>query len=207
MLTFDQDTHEYRWNGQVVPSVTQILSRVGTRDQADGLFQSLSGAEYMNSPIAANFGTQFHRYVALELDERQVQYDAAMEPWIHQWRRFMAEYDDIEPIAIDSFPQIIEEPIYCQRHGYAMTPDWAAMFHGKPICVDWKTGESMCPHWWLQGAAYVEGLKNFTKLRGWEFWVVQIGADRYRVHRRKANDLRRDMNRFQSALNVYKMAA
>lgn len=205
MLTFDPEIHEYRWNGIVKTSVTQFLERVGVYNPATGRWQSMSGAEFMDNPVAQNFGTQFHRYAGLTLDGRKARPDPAMVPWIEQWNLFLLEHPGLESVMHDG-KRLVETPLYCKRHGYALTPDWPVMFHGKPVCLDWKTGE-YCPHWFLQGAGYVRGLEDTTKIRGWSFWAVQIKADGYRVYKRTPAELKHDMNRFMSVLNVYKMAA
>lgn len=205
MLTFAPEIHEYRWNGIVKPGVTQVLERVGVYNPATGRWQSMSGAEFMDNPVSLKFGTQFHRYAGFTLKGVNSRPDDAMAPWIGQLYQFFIDHPGIETVRHKG-DSLVEHPLYCERHGYALTPDWPVMFHGKPVCIDWKTGD-FCPHWYLQGAGYVRGLENATGIRGWSFWAVQIKADGYRIYERTPAELKHDMNGFHSVLNVYKMAA
>lgn len=53
MLTFEADHHEYRWHGEIVPSVTSILKHAGQI------------SEFCMQEFAAQRGTQIHAACAL----------------------------------------------------------------------------------------------------------------------------------------------
>jgi hypothetical protein len=81
MLTFDDAKHEYRWNGIVKPSVTQIIEGCGLRPPYPA-----------NSPNKT-LGVAVHRAVELwhrqELDESRTH--SRILPFLEQYRRFYTE--------------------------------------------------------------------------------------------------------------------
>lgn len=211
MLTFEEKEHVYRWNGEIVPSPTQVLGRVGVRveTEAGESWRSISGMEFANNPAAMNFGTQFHRYAGATLKGQKVlQFDPLMTPWIESFKNFRREHDFLETILLPCGRPAVETPLYCSRHRFAMTPDWAVMADGHPVVIDWKTSEEFHDHWWMQLAAYACGLSEATGLTGWRTWIVQPRAGERAIKREHCpHEIRADMNKFVSILNTYRMAA
>lgn len=135
MLTFDPDTHVYTYDGQPVPSVTQILKEAGVIDTqwytGDGAIRGQCVAE---ATALDDEG---------ELDETSL--DPALAGYMAAWRKFVAETGII-------FQQI-ETPLFHNTLRYAGTPDRIATWAGKPCVIDIKTGGREDWHG-LQLAAY-----------------------------------------------------
>lgn len=138
VLTFDAEKHEYRVDGQVVPSVTQIL-----RPLMDFSFVK---PEVLES--AANFGTAVHRACELddlgELDTEKL--DPALGPYLAGWRMFCAEHE--------CKWEAIEKAVLHGSMRYAGTLDRAGRVHGESSLVDIKSGTSLMPTVGPQLAAY-----------------------------------------------------
>ena len=107
-LTFDAMSHVYKWDGRVVPSVTQILA-------AEGLVEMGGSAEKL--AYARDLGTAVH--VACELDAKgDLDEDSVAEvvrPYLAAYRRFCADTDFV--------PTLVEHRVYHEQLGYAGTSD------------------------------------------------------------------------------------
>ena len=131
MLTFDSEKHEYRWHGQIVPSVTQVLKHGGQI------------SDFSINDFAAQQGTAVHAACALlaynRLDLASV--DQRILGYVLSYWSFLGSVG----WKIDS----VEQQRYCEDHRYAGT--WDVLFDGH--LVDIKTG---APAKWhaLQTAAY-----------------------------------------------------
>lgn len=138
MLTFDPDRHEYRFAGQVVPSVTQIL-----RPLTD---LSLVDEDVLRRAML--FGTAVH--LACELhDTGRLDADALdpeLVPYLNGWRKFCAEH----ACSWD----LIEARVYHPTLRYAGTLDRRGNVDGYPSMVDIKSGTSLYPSVGPQLAAY-----------------------------------------------------
>lgn len=210
MMTFEEQGHIYRWNGQIVPSVTQILGLVGTaKKQDDGSLKwhSISSSEFIDDEVAANFGTQFHSYCEIVLKGRRPLYDPGMQPWVESWERWREKHGRLETILHESRP-MIEWRHYCRRYGYAMTLDWACMDDG-PVVTDWKTSDTWDEGWWIQQAPYARAAELDTGLRGWKTRVVQIRPDpqECRMVTHTPDQVRADWNTWLSIHNTFRKAA
>lgn len=134
-LTFDAATHTYRLDGQVVPSVTQILGEAGLID--DRWYTEESQLR----------GRTVHVITALddrgELDEAKV--DAEYRGYLDAWRRFKAE-TKCEILSV-------EERVCNFVYRYAGTIDRRIRLPGLIELGDLKTGQ---PEWWhrFQSAGY-----------------------------------------------------
>lgn len=166
MLTFDPIKHEYRYNGQVVPSVTQVI---GAIDQFRGINSETLAA-------AGDRGTAVHRAAELHdlgtLDESSV--DPAIHGYLEGWRRFMRE---IRPEWAG-----IEQQVYHEAFRYAGTLDRYGIVQGQTTVLDIKTAAAKSPWWGVQTAAYARAISKtdvqrmtiqltpdgFYKLNRWE---------------------------------------
>lgn len=135
-LTFEPETHTYRIDGQVVPSVTQILSEAGLVD----------GQWYTEQ--SQHRGRLVHLMTALddqnELNEEMVH--GEYQGYLNAWRRFKAE-TKCEILAI-------EQRVYNCMYRYAGTTDRLVSMHSLVVeLLDIKTGG---PEWWhkFQTAGY-----------------------------------------------------
>jgi len=147
MLQFDADTHTYVDDGVEIPSVTQILERVG-----------LVNTYFMNQyPEARQRGTDVHEATAL-IDRGALElgdFDGWMAGWIDSWSLFKIDN------AIDDFSHV-ESRFGSAELGYAGTVDRVAMIDDKPVIIDLKTGKPARTHK-LQLAAYAIGLGLMSK--------------------------------------------
>lgn len=138
MLTFDDPSHTYQWNGSVVPSVTQIISPLSDF--------SMVREDVMHA--AQQFGTFVHRTCELydlgQLDEAEL--DPQLQPYLSGWKRFCAD-------AGTRWAEI-EKPEFHLSHGYAGTADRKGEVFGGPAVVDIKTSVVLGPAVGLQLAAY-----------------------------------------------------
>jgi hypothetical protein len=141
MLTFDEARHEYRWNGVVVPSVTQCLDRL----------HSFAGVPFEVLEAAKERGTYVHAMCELfdmgDLDEPLVPKEYL--GYLDAWKRFI---DDYEPNWSG-----IEVRGYSQRFAFAGTEDrhgtLAKKLPGR-WGIDIKTSKQPHRVWGLQTAAY-----------------------------------------------------
>lgn len=148
MLTFDEARHEYRWNGKVVPSVTQILKPC-----------------YDFSMVAPDvlerkrtIGVAVHRAVELDIadDLERDSLAPEIEGYFSAWRAFR----EAAGLHAADFGEV-EVPLFNPRYGFAGTPDMAVFMSGEQWCVlDVKTAEDLHPAVALQTAAYKELLNE-----------------------------------------------
>lgn len=136
-LTFDPETHTYRWHGEIVPSVTQILA-------AEGLIDSRH-----HTPEAALRGQYVAQATWLD-DQGQLDYaalDDRLRGYVDAWRKFRVE-SRFEMLAG-------EERVVSPFGTYAGTLDRrGTMTPGKGMwLLDGKTG-APCPWHPIQTAAY-----------------------------------------------------
>lgn len=137
-LTFDADTHTYRWDGEVVPSVTQLL-------------RPLMDFSHVRPDVldaAAAFGTAVHKACELadldQLDEDEL--DPALAPYLAGWRKFCREHE----CRWDA----IERTVFHKDLRYAGTLDRAGQVDGAHSIVDIKSGSALMPTTGPQLAAY-----------------------------------------------------
>lgn len=205
-LTFNPDTHEYRVDGIGKPSVTQILSNVGTRmTGSDGKKHwspiGFDDRFFDDSGNASKFGDHFHFVAARIIQDIDVEYDPKMEPWIHGLKMFL--HDNWKLIDKRDV-SLIEIPMYSEEFGFAGTPDWYFHSDAGRFIIDWKTGVFQ-KHSRMQTAAYAqlvaELLNSGTLMHR---WTVQILPGSYKIDKRYNH--REDWNQFNSLLNVWKMS-
>ena len=184
MLTFEPEGHVYRWNGVIVPSVTQILEAVGILD--------LSMVDRDVLAAAQELGKNVHKICELydkgTLDESSV--DGAGRGYLDAWIKARKE------MGFDKF-SMIERKIYHPDYKYAGTLD--RVYSG--TVIDIKTGapggleKSAGP----QLAAYMEVL-NIPKRIYKKRLVIHLTPDDYKPI--PLTDIR-DLSTFISALNIW----
>lgn len=131
MLTFNEDTHEYFWDGDIVPySVTGIL-------KAAGLIGGTYYTEYSRTRGSyVHEATQFLDEGCLDWDS----IDQAIEPYVMAYERFKTESKFV--------PEHIEKRVYCPAYQYAGTLDRTGDLNGQDILLDIKTSEGSPKAWW-----------------------------------------------------------
>lgn len=123
-IVFDSEKHEYTVDGNLVPCVSDIIAVYGKDiDEGDDLELLMDAA--------AERGTTCHYILASYLQgDVDVEYPSAYEPYVEAIRLFLHEHT-IEPLSI-------ETPVYCEKYGYAGTPDLLCMFDGALTVIDYK---------------------------------------------------------------------
>ena len=147
VLSFTAAGHEYRVDGTLVPSVTQLLDDAGLTP------------DYSVVPVAVleharTRGIHIDQCCDLldadDLDWRSVHPEAA--PYVEAWLRFR-EYEGFTPLAA-------QVPLYHPAYGYAGTADCLGVLPGgRPVIVERKATAKMSPTYALQTAGYaVDGM-------------------------------------------------
>lgn len=141
-LTFDAETHVYRFLGEVVPSVTGILKPL----------QDFSSVPEPVLEAASNFGTAVH--LACELWDKGVLdedlLDPALAPYLAGWKQFSADHS-VEWL-------MVEEQVYHPGLRYAGTLDRYGIVSGIRTVLDIKSSVGLYPAVGPQLAAYGNAL-------------------------------------------------
>jgi hypothetical protein len=157
MLTFDEATHTYRYDGHPIPSVTQILKPL-----AD--FSSVP-KEILEAK--RKLGQDVHLATELEdngtLDEATV--DAKVLPYLQAWRKFKEERGFL---VLEAETKVCSVP-----HQFAGTLDRIGAMDQHDWLLDIKTSYEIHPAVGPQTAAYKEarGLEHLRRA------VVRLGPD------------------------------
>lgn len=183
-FTFDPEAHEYRLDGRVLVSVTQVLERAGLVDAA------WFTEESRRRGTAVHAAT--HYLDEGDLDIESV--DPAIEGYVLAYERFKRE--------ARFRPDIIEVPAYQSRWLYAGTPDRIVLGGGEviPRCVlDLKTG---APEPWhaLQLAAYANLQPEPFRFARLSLYLRDDWS--YRLHEWPRAEYLSDLTVFLGALNV-----
>ena len=158
-LTFDAETHVYRYMGDVVPSVTGILKPL----------QDFSNVPVQVLEAASDFGTAVH--LACELWDRgtldEDLLDPALVPYLAGWKQFSADH------AVKW--EMIEEQVYHPGLRYAGTLDRYGDVAGTMTTLDIKSSVGLYPAVGPQLAAYKAAIP-FAPLASARM-AVQLKAD------------------------------
>lgn len=137
MLTFDADTHTYRYNGEVVPSVTTILREWVKVDIGRGWYVSTFTGAVIDAEkfeAAGRMGTaihdMIHAYLEDDLDEENTSQEL-----LKVLDRFKQWEGIFKPEAIH-----LERQGYSEKYGYAGTTDLVCMIGRDRWVVDYKSG-------------------------------------------------------------------
>ena len=119
-LTFNEELHEYRWNGNVVPSVTQVL-------------KGLTDYSFIKPEVLAKAqeeGKAVHKMVELYLKDDLGAVPAWMYGHLNAWQRFQSD--------TGFKARLIEHRGYCEAMGFAGTLDLEGEIEGDPMLIDLK---------------------------------------------------------------------
>lgn len=140
MLQFDEARHEYRFDGQLVPSVTGILKPL--------IDYSMIHPDRLKA--ASELGTLVHKTTELFdegiLDEDDL--DPILRPYLDGWKLFRHE--------VGFVPNTIEKRMYHPVYGYCGTSDRTGAIRGVEAVVDIKKMMVLGPVIGPQLAAYKE---------------------------------------------------
>lgn len=209
MLLIDEATHTYTVDGVVKPSVTQILSGVGVKDDR-GRWNSISGAEWCKDDdgIARDFGKAVHAVAHYRVLGVDCDFDPAMGKWIKGLDMFFEENNQLKPARMAG-KLLAETSMYSTRYDYCGTPDYPVVnYYGKIVIIDWKTSTTFQKHWRIQLAAYANLVKEHMALPYLPATItVRIMEEDYDEDPRTSAEVLVDFNKFLSCRNVLQMAA
>lgn len=191
-LTFDELSHTYRWDGEVVPSVTQILRPL---DAA-----TLDAIPSLTLKVAAQRGVAVHRACEFldqgRLNERSI--DPRIAGYVDAWRKFRREAEFVAAYS--------ELRLYHPKWGYAGTIDSVGVIgrNCTPAIVDRKTSLAFYPSVGPQLAAYLAlhptvGPDWGDRVPRLRFSVRLMADGEYELKQFSDAD---DLTVFQSLLNV-----
>ncbi|MGH8321909.1 MAG: PD-(D/E)XK nuclease family protein [Gammaproteobacteria bacterium] len=185
-IRFEETGHRYWINGQLVPSVTQVLDT--------GAFDRVPAGILERAKL---FGTAVHKAIELwtqdDLDMESL--DPALKPYLDQFIKWMNE----SPVRI----HLVEQRIGSVRYGVAGTVDLFCFYNRKPLIVDIKTGVPSPTHA-LQTAAYAQIWKDHFDLPPKTHIgraALYLSADDYKEVRQSSPG---DFNDFQAFLIVHR---
>jgi len=155
---FNADTHEYRIDGRVVPSVTQILTE--TLGNPFGWLQDREW--YMQR------GTAVHAYAAMIARGQEFEPpDERIAGKVAAVRKF---FTDHEPRV-----WVSEKHVFSKRYQYAGTFDLHCYIDAKAFLVDWKSGSDI-ERTRLQLAGYAVALAWVNPFHGLEVVLRDDGT-------------------------------
>lgn len=202
-LHFDEEQHVYTCDGRPVPSVTQVLGLVGTRETENDRFTSVSGAEFIMGDAGGEFGTAMHDLIDFDIQGIECDYDKRIDPWYQGYKNFRADHPELKSVRNIFREPASEVMLFNRRLWLAGTLDWLAEDNkGNIYLIDWKTATAHSKTWNLQTAAYAELLRRELSIRVKHRWVVQLKECGYTLHKRKNNP--EDWTTYLSILNTWK---
>jgi hypothetical protein len=190
-LTFDADSHTYRYGDRPVPSVSRILRIANIRFDESGAVQK-DGFEFVDPDLlrrARLFGQHVHLATDLfdkgELDEENL--DAPLIPYLNAYKKFLSETGFVVTSS--------EQLIYHARYKYAGRLDKRGTWKSTTWLLDIKSG--LVPRTvGLQTSAYQMACDDKPRRR----LCLQLMRNRYKLHK---CDAATDWHLFLSALNLH----
>ncbi len=169
MIEFDSETHTYRSEGRVIPSVTQVMQAVNIIDSS------------YYTDFGATRGTYVHKAVNLralgKLDENSL--DEHTEPYLCQYDKFVKE---------TGFQVLSSEQPVSYRHGavdkilYCGTYDLIGILNGHDVLIDVKTNNT--PKWaGVQTWAYLKAVQSMpeSKHQPTKRFALTLKDNRYQL--------------------------
>ena len=189
-FTFEKESHIYKLNGIVLPSITQIL-------QAEG-FTDLSKIPPRVLEASRLFGSASHRACEL-LDKGSLDFSTLSEhllPIIVGWKAFKLDNKIFKFLAI-------EQPMYSKVWKFAGTPDRVYQVNKTQSDIyEIKTTSGLYPSNGLQLAGQEILVEENYKLKVRNRWVVQLddtGIPKVTPYKDKS-----DRTVFLSSINIFK---
>lgn len=163
MDSFDRELHEYRIDGRLVPSVSEIVGRMYD-------FSHVSGAVLS---AAAHRGTMVHEACELWdrgcLDESTL--DERLVPYLDGWKAFCADH------LVAWIPEYMETPMFHHDMLYGGTPDRVGMIGDHLTIIDIKITAKISPVAGIQLAGYNLLLQHVAKSNADRLGVVRLKKD------------------------------
>lgn len=189
VITFDEDKHEYRVNGQRLPSVTEILRPL----YGDLRFVAQDLLEYKGE-----LGKAVHKAVELHV-KGELDYSSLTSPVAEYFEQYLIFEADTGFAPLESEVRV-SSPL-----GYAGTFDLIGNLDGKLVLVDLKTTAALSPAVALQTAAYAKAYADsMAKLNGSieARFALRVTPDKYRLQPYK--NYSQDLAGFLGFLNAHR---
>jgi hypothetical protein len=216
-LTFEPDGHIYRLDGIVVPSVTQVLERVGVLlDPESQQWRGILDYSFLDPVIREHAlfrGRWIHDLAALYMKHGNQLAPALRDRLTAEHPDYMEYFAAVERFLAESGfrPLRVECPVFSVEYGFAGTPDAVGQLNsgaGGCAIIDWKTNEAP-DYARFQMAAYEMAIAS-----SWPDYdyrdqphlriAVELNRDgSYRMTRPYRN-LTHDRTVFLAALTIYK---
>ena len=170
-IEFDAEKHQYRVDGNIVPSVTQLCAPLGADyDEPDDDMLELT------VEAAADRGATMHAYIEHRLsggEPEDFELPSQYQGYADAVELFLAEHK-ITPYAV-------ETPLACPV--YAGTPDLTCEFDGEDSVLDWKFVSQIAKS---KVAAQLGGYSDLSEYNGYfptKLYAVQFLKDgAYRLY-------------------------
>lgn len=168
-VVFEESTHTYTVDGQVLPSVTEICRFLS--------YDVAVGANTVMRDYAADRGTRIHEACTLydfEGDDAEV--DGDIVGYVQAYAAFKRDYNITDWM-------YYEKPLGSVELGYAGTPDRIGFIDGRLTIVDLKSGTKINKHnLECQLNGYGTLAKSPLDLNIEQLWGLQLKKDgTYRV--------------------------
>lgn len=196
-LTFDAATHTYRFGGEVVPSVTQILGATGVSLDFAELGQmsaKVRGAIELKREIGSVLHADAHAWDDNDLDIDTV--DPRVRPYLDAWITFRANSGVT--------PDLRERRLYHSGYRYAGTLDGIFLHNGRRVLIDIKTGDPADSGCQFQTEAYRQAYISANPgAEIHERWGVQLIPGRAIPYQIFPYTDWRDANTWQSIVTTF----
>ena len=126
MLSFNEEKHEYRLDGKVVPSVSEIMKGVSCYYYTDDI-------PPIALEIACNKGTEVHKAIADYLLFDDYDISPKYASYLESFKKWQKDYD----------PQILYVEQKVTNGEYAGTIDLICKIKDETIIVDYKTSNEL----------------------------------------------------------------
>lgn len=193
MLTFDHDSHRYWWNGDPVPSVTQVLSILTDFEMVEK-FNPGAVAYASVRGDAVHYACELYDKGTLDWSTL----DDELKPYLDAWILFRKQTGFI--------PNRIEHKVFHPNLRYAGTLDRTGILFDNHVVIDIKAVAAIYPTTGPQLAAYEAAIKA-TEPNGpasYGRYSVQLHPDgKYKLHH---YENRADLSVFISSLTLLNWA-
>ena len=181
MIEFDNEKHEYKVEGKVIPSVTQIIYDI---------FPFKFGNDF-----AMKKGKNGHHILEIWDKEYKDISDVFTKLYLAAWQKFL---DDFQ---IKFQPDWIEMPLYSKTWGFAGTLDRLGDINEKLTIIDIKIGQNSKTYA-LQTIAYSLLVEENLKIKVKNRWLVILNnKGKYSIIEHKNQT---DKTAFLSCFNLFK---
>jgi len=189
MLEFDPTTHTYRYNKQVIPSVTQLLEEFGLSDFSGVPTDRLEYKRVLG--MAVDLACDY--FERGELDEASL--DKRIYGYMNAYKRFR------EIVAFEPDLEKTAKPMYSQKWRFAGTNDLVGMMNEEFVVIDRKCTWALYPSAKIQLMGYKILLEENYPIKVRRRYALQLkdtGSYEFEEYKDAS-----DMTTFQSCLHLW----